>query len=314
MEMGKRVERKTKRYEFPRKWTENIRMLGCQEFPYYLIIGENACAIVEGGVSALAPKVLKEFEALNLPAPLKHLVIAHAHTDHVTGLMRLKRMQPDFALTGSSDSEYILGKEKVVGNFIAEDAVYNEFMVREGIVEEVPEMLPVEPVEFDIIVNDDSIIDLGGVEMHFVSTPGHAPGATAVFVMPDNVLLISDSVGYGETEDDVFPLFFHNYSWFVESLEKLKALNPENIGLGHNLTIEGRERSRAFLDLAISESRSLKKEIDDKTASGVSSEELAYELAKRLANYGLFGYFPLDTLAGFTALIVRRALAMHSMV
>ncbi len=34
----------------------------------------------------------------------------------------------------------------------------------------------------------------------------------------------------------------------------------------------------------------------------------AYELAKRLTNYGLFGYFPLDTLAGFTALIVRRAL------
>jgi len=88
----------------------------------------------------------------------------------------------------------------------------------------------------------------------------------------------------------------------------LKTYRPEHLGLGHNLTIDGQVESDRFLDLALEKNWQMKEEISKQIDNNVPEKEIALQLAERLTRYGLFGHFPIETLAGFTSLIIKRSL------
>ncbi len=88
-----------KKHLSPLRWTDNIWLLGTDEFPYYLISGNKCSAVFDCGVSGLVPKVLCHLEKIDPIIPLKFLIVSHAHTDHVTGLMKLKKIMPEALLT-----------------------------------------------------------------------------------------------------------------------------------------------------------------------------------------------------------------------
>jgi glyoxylase-like metal-dependent hydrolase (beta-lactamase superfamily II) len=301
------LKRKTEQVLFPTKWTENIWLLGIQEFPYYFVSGTDCSVIIEGGVSGAVPKVIKHMAETNVNAPLKHLIITHTHTDHITGLMKLKRLMPEVLLTASKESADVLSKEKVVSHFVFEDLVYSDFLVKEGLADEVPEMLPLDPVKIDSIVRHGDMIDLGGIELEFIEAPGHAPGNMVILVKPDNVMLISDTAGYAEAKDDVLPLFFHDFNASIETLEMLKSYKPDHIGLGHNLRIDGAGECIQFLDFSKKMFFEMKDEIVTKVNGGCTNKEIEDEFSKRITGYGLFSHFGDEVLKGFVSIITKRA-------
>jgi len=295
-------------YSFPRQWTPHIRLLGTQEFPYYLVSGEKVSAIVEGGLSAQVPKVLEELQKMPDRPPLRYLVAAHAHTDHVTGLLKLKLLYPELELVGAAESAAILGKEKVLTGFIEEDLLYAEFLRREGLIAEAPAKLPSIPPRFDRLVGDGDQLDLGGVVLRFITASGHAPGNLCVQILPDEALLISDTAGYGETPTDVYPLFFHHYHSYLKSLDKLAAVGAQHLGLGHNLTIAGTEAVQCFFAAARKSAADFYADVLRRYQTGEKQEAIAQDYANRLATYGLFGHFPAVSLLGFVSLLVRRSI------
>jgi len=292
---------------YPLQWTENIWLLGVQEFPSFLVVGENAGAIIEAGASLLVPKILSDLKKLNLSTPLKYLVVTHAHADHVGGLIELKRIQPNLLLVGSRSSADMLSKKKIVKNFAREDVRYGKYLAGKGVVEEKQKIPGAEPLKFDNLVDNNELIDLGHVHLQFIDALGHAPGSIAILVKPDNAILISDSAGYAKSENDIYPLFFHNYSWFIDSLRKLKTFQPDHLGLGHNLTIDGKAASQEFLDHAINTTRQMKKWITQNTHSKISQEKVAGELADCMNRYGLLGSFSRDTQIGLAQLLIKRS-------
>ena len=42
------LKRKSEQVIYPIKWTDNVYLLGTQEFPYYYVSGKDGCAIIEG--------------------------------------------------------------------------------------------------------------------------------------------------------------------------------------------------------------------------------------------------------------------------
>ncbi len=296
------------RQGFPLRWTDNVWLLGINEFPYYFIAGNKYCAVSDCGASGMVPLVLQHLEQINPGLPLKFLIVSHAHTDHITGLMKLKQIKPETLLTASSQSAEVLSKEKVIAHFVYEDLLYSDILLKNGLIEEVPEMLPAESVQTDHIIGHNDLIDLGGVELQIVDAPGHAPGNTAILIKPDNVLLVSDAAGYAESIDTVFPLFFHNFNTSIDSLDLFKSYRPDHIGLGHNLRIDGAEACLHFLDEVKNKFFDMKNEIIDLLKSGSSPDEVENVFAERLHKYELFSYFDHKILKGFMAIIVKRAL------
>ncbi|MFP4476197.1 MAG: MBL fold metallo-hydrolase [Desulfatibacillaceae bacterium] len=302
--MDERGERKTG----PIELAPHVHMLGTSEFPYFLIRGSEACAIFEGGISALATVAMDHLASLDVFVPLRYLVAAHTHTDHVTGLVRLKRAEPRLVFIATHDSAKVLAREKVVTHFADEDMMYCEQLVEKGVLPTVPAPMSGDPVMVDREVTDLETLDLGGVTLEFLEAPGHAPGNLCVRVPEDGVLFATDTPGYAQTPQDVYPMFFHDYARYMESLERLKTLEFDTMFLGHNVGIHGRGQCMAFVDHALAEARIMRADMANRVSGGEDREKVAREWGQRLGEFPFFTRFPERVLTGFADLLIRRSL------
>ena len=293
--------------DYPLQWTRNIWLLGVREFPSFLVVGEKACALIEAGVSVLARKLSEDINSLNLSVPLKYLIAAHAHADHVNGLIKLKQMLPDLSLVGLKETADILGKEKIIHNLINEDALYTKYLSNLGIITESIEKLSGGPMQFDLVMDHQQTLDLGNLELQFLQAPGHAPGNTVIRVKQNNAFLISDTAGYANAIDDILPLFFHNYIHYLDSLNVIKNLEPDYIGLGHNLILSGKLECMTFLDQAIRSAQEMKEQIVSDIHNRLSPEKIESALADKMVRFGLFKSFSEKTLMSLSKLLIRRA-------
>ncbi len=292
----------------PRQLTEHVHLLGYSDFPYYLIAGKKSCAIYEGGISVLSKKVLGDFLTLSPNAPLEHLIVAHTHTDHVTGLITLKRESPGLSLTATADSAKVLAKEKVVAHFAAEDRMYSELLVQKGrCAKRLKNMAP-SPVAVDRVVKDGDTLDLGGALCTFIEAPGHAPGNLCFHVAPDNVLFITDSAGYAQSATELYPMFFQAYQPYMASLDRLARLSFDALFLGHNVAISNRGEALTFLERARDSSRKMRDNMVKRALNGEARDTVAKDYARRLARFSFFSSFPMEVLAGFSDLLIRRSL------
>jgi glyoxylase-like metal-dependent hydrolase (beta-lactamase superfamily II) len=108
-----------------------------------------------------------------------------------------------------------------------------------GIASEDAAMLP----SYDFVIPDDEVIEIGGLRLHTIHTPGHTPGSTCFRVEGHPILLSGDTLfpgGPGNTS-------FENASFeqIIDSIDRrLFTLPPETLVLpGHGLdTTIGTER------------------------------------------------------------------------
>ncbi|MFO7963989.1 MAG: MBL fold metallo-hydrolase [Desulfobacterales bacterium] len=291
---------------YPLKWTANTWILGINEFPSFLVTGQSNAVLIEAGVSSLAPKILQDLNTSCPAARLTHLFAAHAHADHVCGLIRLKNTHPHLHLCGSRDTGRILEKSDIMKNFVKEDHRYTQYLSTLGVPVETDIRLAANPVSLDEFFENQGMYNLGGVSIETVAVPGHAPGGTGFLIKPDNVLLISDSAGYANTADDILPLFFHNFRRSIETLEKLQSFQAAHLGLGHNVYIDGHRNTTQFFDRAISCMHRLKADILEKMQRS-SSRRVESDLADAMHRYGLFRSFSHEKLIRLAQLLIRRA-------
>ena len=136
----------------PKQFSEHVWILANQGYPIFLVKGDKECALVEGGLSCSALAAMAQFQNLNVDVPLKYLLVAHEHSDHVCGFATFKKESPELVLAGSKIAADILAKEKVMAKFVIEDKVFGDVLLGLKIAEASPEMLPPEPMVLDEII------------------------------------------------------------------------------------------------------------------------------------------------------------------
>ena len=294
--------------EFPREISRNVWQLCNKGYPIFLVTGSKACAFVEGSLSCMADEAVRQMESIKPDAPLKYLVVAHSHSDHVCGFMKLLETRPDLILTGSKGTAHVLAKENVIRHFIDEDRMFGAFLMEAGLWEIGPQSLEAKPMSFDLMLDDMETLDLGGVSLQAIDSPGHAPGAQSYMTEPDKTLFISDAAGIADDKARSYPLFFHSFRDYIETLNRLKHFKPERLVLAHDLVVEGKEESLDFLDRAVKAAYEMKKDMAEQSKNGVPDEVIALRWATRMRVFGVFDHFPDEALCGYTRLLLRRAL------
>lgn len=295
------------RGHFPRKLTENSWVLGCEAHPCYLVCGSREAVLVEGGVSAITPLVDKQLACMVEGALLSFLVATHSHADHSTGLMRLKKEKPGRRLCATAGTGRVLANEKILNRLLDEDELYSASLYKKGIVPENPGRLDVSGVALDRELKDGEVLDLGGVRVTILETPGHAPGALCAWVQPDRLLLISDAAGFADRPDNIYPMFFQDLDLYMASLDRLEKLAPEVVGLGHQIAIKGRDACRDYFQAAKKEAEFMAGDMKERELAGEPRDEVAEFWAERLRSFDFFAEFPQETLMGYTRLLCRRA-------
>lgn len=251
-----------------------VTVLGNRHF-YLYAVGSGPVAILEGGVSAVVPVVAKQVETGVLPGEVSHLVVMHAHFDHVCGIPGLRRVFPGARLAGSAEAGKVLRRPKIVANFYLEDAVVTGTMREQGLLEGMPGPA-VENMEIEHEIADGEKWDLGrDTELYFYHAPGHSPCSIMAYLPGGEVLFSSDSAGFPIDEKRLFPIFFAGYGRYLQTIERMRELPVEILAGAHELIVQGRQQVHRFLDLARVEAERLRETVINARSAGLDEQAIA---------------------------------------
>lgn len=242
---------------FPRPLADGLWVLGNYFFNLYFVQGEQAGALIEVGVSAVADEVISQMDTNGLSPSF--LVVTHPHADHVTGLAGLQKRYPQALVIAAEGAGDFLTHPKAAESLVAEDRRIAGFLESHGVKPGRPPVGEPPSLANCLTANDGDEIDLGGRTLRFISVKGHSPGAIVVHVPEIDALLLSDSLGFRYPGRGVFPLFFTGYTDYVETLDRLQSLEPAIVGPAHQGPLIGTHVYDAF-----EESRRLAVELRDR--------------------------------------------------
>jgi glyoxylase-like metal-dependent hydrolase (beta-lactamase superfamily II) len=267
------------RVRTPGKILEGLWLLGREESNVYLLQGESGSLLIGGGGCHILPELLGQFREFGIDeSGIGNLLVLHSHYDHVGIVPFLKRRNPGMRILASARSLEIFRKPKAIQGINAS----NRYVL---------ETLPGMPScsEYDWEWRDDvsgepvkegDRIDLGGVEVQILETPGHSPCMVSAYVPKMKVLFPSEAAGV-PLGKMILTYGTSDYTKYEENLRKLKELDVEIVCADHSGYVVGEEGSR-FVEASIEAARQRRELMLDTFRQQGSVEAASKVLADRL--------------------------------
>jgi glyoxylase-like metal-dependent hydrolase (beta-lactamase superfamily II) len=270
----------------PVEITDGLFLLGTNEYPLYLVRGASQAAVFEGGVGSMGPLVLEQMEKLGIDAQsVGQLVIPHAHPDHVMAVPRFRQAFGDVTVLASQTAAGVLSNEKAISFFLGIDEALTASLLKMGRITEEhrPGPLAEKKIAVDRVLQQGDSITVDGFSFEVLHTPGHSDCSLSFHETSRGILLVSDATGYYVPEHDAWwPDYFTGYGPFLESIQRLAALDAEILCLGHHGVVQGAEAVRAHLDRALSAAKEYHARIIDQVNSGKPVRQIAEELGSEV--------------------------------
>ncbi len=192
----------------------------------YLVCGEEKKAVIETGPTAAVPNLLAALDDLGVARDeIDYLLLTHIHIDHGGGVGAAARAMPNArVVVHERGRRHLVDPTRL---WQASIDTLGDLARRYGEIEAVPG-------ERIIDAGDGMEIDLGGVVLETLLTPGHAPHHLSVYCRPDDVLVAGEAAGClcdGRPRPATPPPFRMEVS--LASLDRLIALAPDKICFGH---------------------------------------------------------------------------------
>ena len=248
------------RIRHPGKIDESLWCFGREESCIYLLEGSDHSIILSGGMSAIVPDVVHQFETFGIDETrITKLLILHAHFDHVGIIPFFKHRLPDMEILASKRAWDLLGTSKVrttinqlsraVAERLGAKEVYETFDLDWG-----------DDIAGTVVYEGDQI-GLGDLDLHIYETPGHSSCSISAYAPELKTLFASDAGGipYGDT---IIASGNSDYTKFQQSLEKLKDLDVAYACADHYGYLTGDEAGN-FIKATIREAEKRRNSIEE---------------------------------------------------
>jgi len=192
----------------------------------FLVREDHGLTLVDTGLAGSAPGIRRAAQTLG--APIRRIVLTHAHIDHVGSTDNLIRELPDI--------KFIVGQRE--SRLLRQDFSLNAGETGKKLIG-----FPGVKSGPTRLLNDGDFV--GSLEAIF--SPGHTPGHFAFLDVRDGSLIVGDAfttqtgVLAAGTLKLLFPfpaLFSWNREVAAESARKLRDFKPARLAVGHGKTIE----------------------------------------------------------------------------
>ncbi|MBU4074038.1 MAG: MBL fold metallo-hydrolase, partial [Proteobacteria bacterium] len=245
----------------------------------YLLEGERRSLIITGGMSYLAPMVIDQMSAFGIEEKgIGKMLILHAHFDHVGLFPFFKRRNPAIELYASARAWEILRMPKGIETINAFGRLVAERMG-------MTVSLAGRDLEWrnDVAgteVSEGDQIDLGGLTVRILETPGHSSCSISAYVPEIRALFPSDGGGipYAGT---ILPSGNSNYTQYQESLQKLEPLEVDIFCADHYGYVTGRE-AEGYICRSIAAARENRTQIEALYRRTGSIDETVTELVEEV--------------------------------
>jgi glyoxylase-like metal-dependent hydrolase (beta-lactamase superfamily II) len=211
---------------------ERISAAALPHYPGYVIKGDKKNLMIEAGINLLGPLYLKSIEEiLGDRNRLTYLFITHSHYDHLGAADYLKRHIAGLLVGAHERVAPLLQKESVLlmMNHLSE--------IQRPLFKDIAgdEDLRMRPLRVDLSLKEGDEFDLGGLTCRVYEVPGHTRDSLAFFIPELKVLFPGEAVGVPLGTDGNEPQveFLASYDDYLASLEKMIALEPKIICIGH---------------------------------------------------------------------------------
>lgn len=207
--------------------TENLYQLSFMPtfFPVncYMVEEEASIILVDAALPFSVKGIMKMVKKLG--KPIKHIVLTHAHEDHIGAVDALKKILPDVPVYLSAREARLLSGDLTV------DAHEPQKPIKGG----VPKRLRTRP---DILLEEGD--QIGPLEAIF--TPGHTPGSMSFLDRRNGSLIAGDAFQTkgGIAVSGIIKPFFPfpalatwDKQTALESARKMYALRPSLLAVGH---------------------------------------------------------------------------------
>ncbi len=180
----------------------------------YLIIGEKKCLLIDFGIGFIDFSSLLKKYCGNKPL---FTILTHFHYDHFAGSTQFNEILANKINLQNKDIGFSYLHENDFSN--PEKSKDLDFTIR---------------TEKYLQVVENSIIDLGDFHFQIIFTPGHDETSISLFEPHKKIVFSGDLIYPGE----LLALFKDsNQQQYIQSLKKIRQLQPKIIYGGHNQPI-----------------------------------------------------------------------------
>lgn len=293
----------------PYQLADNTTVYGNDHFRHYLV-GEYQDVMIECGVTASVKHFVKQLNDSGRHGPDK-LLVMHAHFDHVCGIPELKRCFPDAEVLASPAATKVLDNPKVVTGFFDQDRqITGDLDTDEDGTNTSQSSRQKRIVVYRTVSGGERITLKGGGNIELIDAPGHSPCSLAAWFEKDRVLFVSDALGFQITDDMIFPVFFHAYRPYIETIERLAEYPANILAFPHERIWQGNDVKAVFAR-ALSSARNIREEVVSEVGKGRDLSNLKQMLFDKFYR-GNLQIYSIENIQLCVDLLVRRSLENNS--
>lgn len=193
----------------------------------YLVRDDDGLTLIDAAIPGCERAILSAAQALG--APIRRIVLTHAHADHVGSLDALHALLPDAEVLISDRDARLLAGDMSLDPHEPQDRVRGGF-----------QRVATRPTR--LLAHGDRV---GALEV--IAAPGHTPGQIALYDPRDGSLIAGDAfqtrggLAVSGTLRPLFP-FPALATWHrptaLASARALRALRPARLSVGHGAVLE----------------------------------------------------------------------------